>query len=143
MDLSALVSGRITFGSPKKQFYLTTTSSQLAAAAPFQTLWMGVDNVRQVEIVTVNGDVVIANECQNHDLFFAVRGGGGGTYGVITNVTYMAIEKHEVQVCRSSGVRNALNVDQCLGFQRQPHKTSDRRIPLVLKHRHRQRIALG
>ena len=93
---------------------------------------MGVDNVREVEIVTVNGDVVIANECQNQDLFFAVRGGGGGTYGVITNITYKAIQKHEVQVCRSSGVCNALNVDQCLGFQRQPHKTSDRRIPRVL-----------
>jgi FAD/FMN-containing dehydrogenase len=35
------------------------------------------------DIVTPNGDLVTANECQNKDLFWAIRGGGGGTFGVI------------------------------------------------------------
>jgi FAD binding domain-containing protein len=60
---------------------------------------MGVDNVRQLEIITPKGGKVIANECQNSDLFFAMKGGGGGTFGVITSITYKAIEKHELQVC--------------------------------------------
>lgn len=57
---------------------------------------MGVDNVRQVEIVTPKGEVLVANKCLNPDLFFAVRGGGGGTFGLVTNITYKALEKFKV-----------------------------------------------
>jgi len=35
-----------------------------------------------------NGDVVHASETMNPDLFWALRGGGGGTFGVVTNITY-------------------------------------------------------
>lgn len=59
---------------------------------------MGVDNVRQVELIVPNGTKVIANRCQNQDLFFAVRGGGGGTFGVLTNITYKALPKFSLQV---------------------------------------------
>jgi len=38
--------------------------------------------------VTADGDHVIANPFQNEDLFWALRGGGGGTWGVVTSVTY-------------------------------------------------------
>jgi FAD/FMN-containing dehydrogenase len=41
---------------------------------------MGVDNVLQYEVVTADGDIKIANECQNQDLFWAMRGGGGMYY---------------------------------------------------------------
>lgn len=34
-----------------------------------------------------SGAVVTANACQNSDLFFAIRGGGGGTYGVVLSTT--------------------------------------------------------
>ena len=48
----------------------------------------GVDNVLEIMIVTADGDHVIANPYQNEDLFWALRGGGGGTWGVVTSVTY-------------------------------------------------------
>jgi FAD/FMN-containing dehydrogenase len=35
---------------------------------------MGADNVMELEIVTADGELVVANECQNTDLFWAVRG---------------------------------------------------------------------
>jgi FAD/FMN-containing dehydrogenase len=35
---------------------------------------LGADQVYEVEIVTPAGEIVIANECQNTDLFWAVRG---------------------------------------------------------------------
>ena len=38
--------------------------------------------------MTADGDHVIANSCRNADLFWALRGGGGGTWGVVTSVTY-------------------------------------------------------
>jgi FAD/FMN-containing dehydrogenase len=39
-------------------------------------------------IVTADGNHVIANAYRNQDLFWALRGGGGGTWGVVTSVTY-------------------------------------------------------
>jgi FAD/FMN-containing dehydrogenase len=35
---------------------------------------LGADQVYEVEMVTPDGEVVIANECMNTDLFWAVRG---------------------------------------------------------------------
>ncbi|KAF8604596.1 FAD-binding domain-containing protein [Ceratobasidium sp. AG-I] len=49
---------------------------------------MGVDNVLQFQVVKANGKVVTANKCKNKDLFWALRGGGGGTWGVPLKVTY-------------------------------------------------------
>lgn len=42
------------------------------------------DQVYQVTIVTPDGHRLIANDRQNQDLFWAVRGAGGGQFGVIT-----------------------------------------------------------
>jgi hypothetical protein len=50
----------------------------------------GADNIYEVEIVTPQGRTLIANECQNTDIFWATRGGGGGTFGVITKITMKA-----------------------------------------------------
>ncbi|QRV75609.1 FAD-binding domain protein [Ceratobasidium sp. AG-Ba] len=49
---------------------------------------MGVDNVLQFTVVKADGKIVKANACQNKDLFWALRGGGGGTWGVTLDVTY-------------------------------------------------------
>ena len=38
-----------------------------------------------LQVVTADGRVVTADPRTNPDLFFALRGGGGGTYGVITS----------------------------------------------------------
>src|SRR5271168_484950 len=40
----------------------------------------------EAEIVTADGDVKIANACSNPDLFWALKGGGGG-FGIVTRVT--------------------------------------------------------
>jgi FAD/FMN-containing dehydrogenase len=41
----------------------------------------------EAEIVTADGQVRIVNECNDPDLFWALKGGGGGTFGVVTRVT--------------------------------------------------------
>lgn len=43
----------------------------------------------EAEVVTADGKVRIANACQNQDLFWALRGGGGGTFGIVTKATLM------------------------------------------------------
>ena len=40
----------------------------------------------EAEVVTADGEVKIANGCTNPDLFWALKGGGGG-FGVVTRVT--------------------------------------------------------
>ena len=45
------------------------------------------DNVRSMEIVTSDGRLTQANEKQNEDLFWALRG-GGGNFGVVTSFEY-------------------------------------------------------
>ena len=41
----------------------------------------------EAEIVTADGAVRIANACTNPDLFWAIKGGGGGSWGVVTRLT--------------------------------------------------------
>ncbi|KAI0341808.1 FAD-binding domain-containing protein [Trametopsis cervina] len=48
---------------------------------------LGVDRVVQFEVVTADGVLRTANECQNQDLFFALRGGGGNAFGVVMSST--------------------------------------------------------
>jgi hypothetical protein len=51
---------------------------------------MGADNLLEATIITPNGDVVTANACSHTELFFAIRGGGGGTYGVVIEAVMRA-----------------------------------------------------
>ncbi|KAJ2915096.1 hypothetical protein MD484_g5307, partial [Candolleomyces efflorescens] len=44
----------------------------------------------EFQVVTPDGELRIANECQNSDLFWALRGGGGGTFGVVLSATVRA-----------------------------------------------------
>ena len=48
----------------------------------------GVDNVLQFTIVLADGSLVTTNSYQHPDLFWALRGGGGGTYGVVISASY-------------------------------------------------------
>jgi FAD/FMN-containing dehydrogenase len=41
----------------------------------------------EAEIVTADGVIRTANSCTNPDLFWAIKGGGGGSWGVITRLT--------------------------------------------------------
>ncbi|KAL7752349.1 hypothetical protein RI367_002395 [Sorochytrium milnesiophthora] len=53
---------------------------------------LAVDNVLQMTVVTATGEHVIVSECQHTDLFWALRGGGGG-FGVVTSTTYKTHEQ--------------------------------------------------
>ena len=41
----------------------------------------------ETEVVTADGEVRVANPCSNPELFWAIKGGGGGSFGVVTKVT--------------------------------------------------------
>ena len=45
---------------------------------------MAAAGLLEAEIVTADGAVRIANACTNPDLFWGLKGGGGGSLGVVT-----------------------------------------------------------
>ena len=48
---------------------------------------MAAASLLEAEIVTADGQVRIANNCTNRDLFWGLKGGGGGSLGVVTRIT--------------------------------------------------------
>lgn len=51
---------------------------------------LGVDQWLEAKIVTADGELRVANRVANADLFWAIRGGGGGTFGVVVEATWKA-----------------------------------------------------
>jgi FAD/FMN-containing dehydrogenase len=47
----------------------------------------GAAGLLQAEIVTADGGVLVVNACNHPDLFWAIKGGGGGAFGVLTRLT--------------------------------------------------------
>ncbi|KAI1423494.1 putative FAD-dependent isoamyl alcohol oxidase [Xylaria sp. FL1777] len=48
---------------------------------------MAADNVLEWEVVTATGEYLVATPENNTDLYWALSGGGGGTYGVVLSMT--------------------------------------------------------
>lgn len=51
---------------------------------------LAADNVLNWEVVTASGKLVNANKNENSDLYWALNGGGGSTYGVVVSMTVKA-----------------------------------------------------
>ncbi|PGH09529.1 hypothetical protein GX51_00634 [Blastomyces parvus] len=64
--------------------------------------WKGMasDNALQFRVITACGNIVIANEYKHQDLFWALRGGGGGTFGIVLDVTLRAFPDVPIAMAR-------------------------------------------
>lgn len=51
-------------------------------------LGLAIDQLLEVEMVDAHGRILHANARENSDLFWALRGGGGGNFGVCTKFTF-------------------------------------------------------
>jgi hypothetical protein len=51
---------------------------------------LGSDQALELGVVTADGEYVVADEEENTDLFYALRGGGPSTYGVVVSVVVKA-----------------------------------------------------
>jgi len=49
---------------------------------------LGADNILEIEVVLPSGNIVTINANSYPDLFWAHRGGGASTFGVVTKLTY-------------------------------------------------------
>ncbi|KAM7193923.1 6-hydroxy-D-nicotine oxidase [Naviculisporaceae sp. PSN 640] len=60
---------------------------------PLTSLYgLGADQVISLNVVTADGRFITASADQNQDLFFALRGGGGGTFGIVTSMIVRAYQ---------------------------------------------------
>ncbi|PSN59523.1 FAD-binding domain-containing protein [Corynespora cassiicola Philippines] len=73
----------------------------------------GADNVLEWEAVTADGEHVVATPTNEHaDLYWALSGGGGGTYAVVVSMTVRAFPDGDVALASwSINVANAGGVD--------------------------------
>jgi hypothetical protein len=51
---------------------------------------LAADGILEMSVVIPSGEIVTASACQNSDLFWGLRGGGGSTLGVVLSFTTMA-----------------------------------------------------
>jgi FAD/FMN-containing dehydrogenase len=78
----------------------------------------------EAEVVTADGQIRIANACTNPDLFWALKGGGGGTFGVASRMTlrlhdlpeFFGIANIKVKASSDDAYRRLLR--QFVGFYR-------------------------
>ncbi|KAH7066487.1 hypothetical protein FB567DRAFT_565576 [Paraphoma chrysanthemicola] len=54
------------------------------------------DNVRKYEVVLASGRVVTASPQENKDLYWALRGGGGMNFGIVTRFDLVAFEQGQI-----------------------------------------------
>jgi hypothetical protein len=54
------------------------------------------DNVRQFEVVTSSGSIVLASPTENTDLFWALRGGGGSNFGIVTRFDLVSFDQTDL-----------------------------------------------
>jgi len=104
----------------------------------------------EAEVVTADGKVRIANACTNPDLFWALKGGGGGTFGVVSKLTLRVRDLPELAgganftVKASSDDAYRRLIRQFVGFYRdalfndhwgeQAHFSRDNKLEISMVH---------
>ena len=56
-------------------------------------LGLSCDSLVELELIDYNGNLLVANESKNSDLFWACRGAGGGNFGVVVSMTFNLSKK--------------------------------------------------
>ncbi|KAK8068369.1 FAD-linked oxidoreductase sor8 [Apiospora saccharicola] len=72
---------------------------------------LAADQVLEMEVVSPSGETLAASATDNAELFWALRGGGGGTFGVVTSVTVKAFPDTIGSTASMMVANNGANAD--------------------------------
>ena len=73
---------------------------------------LGSDQILSVDIVTPDGRFITADQKHNKELFWAVRGGGAATWGVVTSMTFKVYPKMSFSGMAFSVTTAGLNITE-------------------------------
>ena len=76
------------FPGPDPNTYIGVWSMCGGIGCASRTYGLGCDYLAHIELVNYQGEVICANQSQNQDLFWAIKGAGAGNFGVVTNLVY-------------------------------------------------------
>ena len=82
------------------------------------------DALQSATVVVPNGDVVTASAGNNQDLFWALRGGGGGNFGVTTSMTFSTFATGDVDLVRLEFPPASVSYTHLDVYKRQPWETA-------------------
>ena len=75
---------------------------------------LGADQVLEWEVVTGTGQLLTATPNRNSDLYWALCGGGGGTYGAVVSLTVKAYPSMMVSAANMTFPNTGSNADEFL-----------------------------
>jgi hypothetical protein len=73
---------------------------------------LAVDSILEWQVVLASGELVTASATENPDLFWALRGGGGGTYGVVASMTTKVFPNIKTSGFNLTFARTEENIDR-------------------------------
>ncbi|KAF9042801.1 FAD-binding domain-containing protein [Hymenopellis radicata] len=86
---AAKAQGKIVVGGAAATVVAAGGYIQAGGHSPLSPLFgLAADNVLQFTVVTGDAEIITVDETQNSDLFWALRGGGAGSWGVIVSATF-------------------------------------------------------
>lgn len=59
-------------------------------------LGLGCDSLVEAKVMNFKGEILVCNESCNEELFWALRGCGGGNFGIVTSMTFKLPKKVEM-----------------------------------------------
>lgn len=69
--------------------------------SPLSSIYgLSADHVLSISLVTASGAFITVNSTHSPDLFWAIRGGGGGTFGIVTSMVIKAYPQLKVTTMR-------------------------------------------
>jgi FAD/FMN-containing dehydrogenase len=77
-----------------------------------RTLGIASDALVASQLVTADGEILTLSDCQNRDLFWACRGGGGGNFGINTSFSIRTVRAP--RAVTASRVTWTTSIDQVL-----------------------------
>jgi FAD/FMN-containing dehydrogenase len=90
-------SNLVTLGANHDSVAIAGGWAQNAGHSPLSPKYgLGADQVLEYKVVTADGVLRVANTASNSDLFWALRGGGGGTFGVVVEATIKTYQSPRV-----------------------------------------------
>lgn len=96
---AAHTEGLVVVGGDSSSVGLAGGYSQGGGHGPLASMFgLGADQVLEWEVITATGEHLTASGSNNTDLYWALSGGGGGTYGAVLSATVKAHPDVQVAV---------------------------------------------